>query len=355
MDEATFHILDILSGELGNPISIHELTKKIEEKHGAAYYANIYEKIHSMVKEKIIDLQKVGRSSIATLNFKNYFLVDRLGLMELQKKINLLEKHTELQILLMEIDTYFKDLNFINSISLISFEKNIKLNRIELMILVKNPEKKSILEETIVIHKIMHLLQRMHNIRIDYLVLNNKTFIDVLGREETNPVREMLSNKIVMLYMQTFWMEIRDALEKGINIRFEEVETSPAKITNRDLVYNLARFGYTEMGPHIEQGKPICIEYIITSVLLQNDARRIDAIPVMLAKNEDKINYNLLVFISQKYGLSDRLLGLLKVLNKVKPTKETEETIDLMNAMKVKEVKADQKSIEEKMRLYNVT
>ena len=113
----------------------------------------------------------------------------------------------------------------------------------------------------------------------------------------------------------------------------------------------MSRFGYKEFGSRIGQGKKICIEYIITSLLMQDDARRIAAIPIIIAKNN--VNSNVLIFLSQKFGVSGKLLGILKILADIKPAEEINRTISLFEALNVKETEADKSSILEKMRLYN--
>jgi hypothetical protein len=92
MDKTTFRILDTLSRDLGTPTSINELTKKIKETHGTAYYKNIYDKIQDLKKQDIISLSEIGKSSIITLNFNNYRLTDILAEMELKKKQEFLKK-----------------------------------------------------------------------------------------------------------------------------------------------------------------------------------------------------------------------------------------------------------------------
>jgi hypothetical protein len=47
------------------------------------------------------------------------------------------------------------------------------------------------------------------------------------------------------------------------------------------------------------------------------------------------------------------LSGLLKALNKIKPTKETQSAIETLETLSTKEIRADEKSIEQKMKLYN--
>lgn len=352
MDDTTFRILDTLSRELGKPISINELTKKIEKLHGKAYYKNIYDKLHTMANNKIITLTKSRNSSLVSLNFTNYLLIDLLAQMELVRKQNFLQLHRELQMLFLEIDTYFKDLHIIQSISAINLEYNINLNRVELLILLRNIRSiEQMVNATLSIYRLIGNIQSIHNIRIDYLLLSVNEFIDLLKSDEANPLKEMMIDKITLLFPQAFWLDIREAVEKGIRIQIGE-PINLTKISEDDLVYNLARFGYKEIGPEIKGGKDICIEYIVTSILLQDDARRIDAIPIILAKRD--ANYNLLIFLSQKYGLSDKLLGLLKVLNKLKPKKEVGEAIRILESINIKEAKANEESIREKMRLYNV-
>ena len=89
--------------------------------------------------------------------------------------------------------------------------------------------------------------------------------------------------------------------------------------------------------------------------MFHGNARRIDAIPVIIAKNP-KIYYDLLLFLARKYGFGSRLLGILCILRDlVADVKKTVNgPIRLLESMGVKETKADVESIREKLRLYNV-
>jgi len=357
MDEATYRILHILARNLGRPLSINELTGKIEETYGGAYYANINEKIHDLTKEGIITLSKAGRSSLVSINFNNYLIIDLLAEMELRRKQDFLQGKQEMQMLMMDIGTQLHSFLLIKSISLINPERNSKLNKAELLIHLRKTERKKMEETKIGIHTIIDNLQKIHNIRIDYMLLEDKMFLNLLKSDEINPAREILSNKIVILNPQDFWIEIKKAGGEGIKIIAEESETNPAKISEEDQVFNLARFGYTEFGPKIKQGKLICIEYIINAIMFQNDARRMDAIPVILAKNSDKTNYDLLLFLTRKYDFGGKILGILRALRNlvVHGMTEINEPIRLLEAMKIEEAKVNEKSMKEKLRLYNVT
>jgi len=350
MDETTFRILNTLWRHTGKALSINELTSKIRESYGTAHYPNIYHKLRTLAREEIITLTKAGKSSIANLNFGNYFLVDSLAEMELRKKRELLRKSKTLQILLVDIEHSLRLIPLIESMSVTNPEKNMRLNRAELLVLLHSAKKLNLSDEMVLVYKATQGLQNTHNIKLDSLVLTTDEFIPLMTSEEINPLKEMLPTKIAFYSPQMFWARIADALRLG-KINLEASETNPARIAEKDLMYNLAKFGYKEIGSEISVGQNICIEYVIASILMRSDARRIESIPVILAKN--MTNYRMLIFLSQKYGQSGRLLGLLNVLHKVKPMTEAQLAIHIMQALDVREIKANQRSIEERMKLYN--
>ncbi|MDG6995827.1 MAG: hypothetical protein JRN52_07885 [Nitrososphaerota archaeon] len=360
LDATTFKILDALLTEMGSPISINELTKKIGRSYGRAYYANIYRKIQSLTKEKITSLERVGNTSIASLNFENPITVDLLTEMDLRKKQGIFQRRPRLQILLTSIQESFADFGSIMSISLIDPEKNMKLNRAEFLILVRTPvHRKRVVHTTMTdeitdIYRTMKSLQSRFNIRIHHLALPSDEFLDLLRAREINPLREILGSPMTNFFSpQSFWFEIALASKEGIQIKLLKSETSPFEITEDELVYNLARFGYRELGPRIIKSADICIELIITSILLKGVARRIEAIPILLAKNEP--NYNLLIFLSEKYGVSSKLLGLLKSLEKERiSSTPRKEAITILESIGTKEEIGTKKiDMFEKLRLYS--
>ena len=357
MDEATYKILDILSRRLGIPMSINEITKNIDEIHEGAYYANTHKKIKELDREEILTLTKAGRSSLVSLNFNNYMIIGMLAEMELRRKHDFLKGKQEMQMLMLETDTYLRSVPLISHILLMYPEKNTRLNKAEMLIHLKESDDKKALEGTkIQIHAMAEILRQTCNVRVDYLALENGVFVDLLRSNECNTVREMLHDKIAILHPQDFWLEVKNVTGKGIKISAISHETSPAKISEEDIVFNLARLGYTEIGSKVRQGKPFCIEYVISSIMFHNDARRIDAVPVIIAKNP-KISYDLLLFLARKCGFGGRMLGILRTLRDLAAheMKTADEPIRLLEAMRTKEVKADAKSIKEKLRLYNIT
>ncbi len=357
MNEATYRILDILSRRLGIPMSINEITKNIGEIHGGAYYANTYEKIKELDREGILTLTKTGRSSMVSFNFDNYMIIDMLAEIELRRKHDFLKGKQEMQMLMLETDTHLRSVPLVSHVLLMYPEKNTKLNKAEMLIHLKESNDKKAVEGTkIQIHATAETLQRTRNVRVDYLALENGTFLDLLKSNEHNAVREMLHDKIAILHPQDFWLEVKSATEEGIKFSAISHETNPAKISEEDIAFNLARFGYTELGSKVKQGNLFCIEYVISSIMFHDDARRIDAIPVIIAKNP-KISYDLLLFLARKYGFGGKMLGILRTLRNLVThgIKAVDEPIRLLEAIGMEEVRANSKSIKEKLRLYNVT
>ena len=348
MDTPTLRILETISSNIGDPLSINKLTERIKDTYGSAYYANIYQKLQDLKNEGILNLELIGRSSNIKLNFQNYLLIDTLAEMEIEKKRNFLTDRNDLFPLLTEMDKTLTDTCTIKSISSINPSKNIKLNRMELLFLLRDIPNYH--NETIELYREMLKLQNKYNLKINNLIIDKNDFSDLTTSDEINPLREALSEKIILFCPQAFWSEIKEIAQKT-DIRTIRPETKPANISDLDLTYNLNRFGYREFGLKMAQGKKFCIEYITTAILLKEDARLIEAIPIVLAKNSFKSN--ILAFLSQKYDTSGKLLGLLKILQNMKPTREINETIELLETLNAKEIPADEESIMQKLRLYN--
>jgi hypothetical protein len=348
MDLTTLRILETLASNLGGSLSINQLTERIKETYGTAYYANIYQKLQKLKKEDLLSLQPIGKSINVKLNFQNYLLIDTLSEMEIAKKKNFLTKRSDQISFLTEIEKIFADGYTVKSISSIRPTKNFKLNRVELLFLLrKTPQYHS---EAIRLHTEMLKLQKKYNLKINSLIVDSDDFHCLITSDEINPLKEALSDKIAFFYPQAFWSEIKQISEKT-DIKTLGAETKPADIPDLDLAYNLNRFGYREIGTHIAQGKKFCIEYIITAIFLRENARLNEAVPIILAKNNFKSN--ILAFLSQKFETAGLLLGLLKILQTIKPTRQTSEAIDILETLSTKEIPADKENILQKMGLYN--
>jgi hypothetical protein len=351
MDEATFRILDTLSMELGNTLSIHQLTSKIKQNYGTGYYARTYNKLIDLSKQGLIQLSKAGRSSIPSLNFSSYALLDMLSEIDMRKKRQFLDRFKNTELLLLDLETHAHNNPQIESISIIDAERNAKLNRAELLFLLHDMNSDNLPDRSISIYNTIRDFQDSRNIRIDALPLTTKRFRDLLTSNEINPLKEMLRNRITFYNPSSFWLNISEVLSSNSKIIFEKTETNPLKMTDAVIYSNLLRFGYRELGIAFREDKLVCIESVIAAIMTRGTARLIDAIPIILVKN--KTNYHLLIFLSEKYGFSDELLGLLKTLAKLKPSIDTEDAIHILQSLGLKGTKVNEKTMEHNMRLYH--
>ena len=159
-----------------------------------------------------------------------------------------------------------------------------------------------------------------------------------------------------------FWSAIGSILHERAAIRTEEEATRPARISGRDTAFNLARFGYTEMGAEANGGRMIGIEYLMTSLLLKRDnVRRLEAVPVILAKNEGATSYGLLAFLAAKYGVAPQLCHILEVMDRIRPSEAAKKAIREMRSVpayrtgrRPQVIKMGIRDTKRNMRLYNV-
>src|SRR5207245_5997796 len=156
----------------------------------------------------------------------------------------------------------------------------------------------------------MNESKRHNNVKIAHLTLSQHKHVDLLKSNDKNPSKGMLSDKIATYLPQSFWNTIRNAYIHGTRIRFDNERTNPSKIKESDMAYNLAKFGYKELGPEIRQGEEYSVEYIISSILMGDDPRRAAAASILISKNPP--SFEPLGFLPLGHGLAEKLLSLLE-------------------------------------------
>jgi hypothetical protein len=147
------------------------------------------------------------------LNFENYLLIDTLSGVEIEKKLEFLSSKANLFSFFADMDKSLSEKCCIRSISAINPLKSIKLNRIELLLLLNDTP--DYLGQTIELQKITRDLQRKFNLKINNLILDTKAFFGLLTSDEINPVREALSQHIILYNPQAFWSQIKEIAQKN--------------------------------------------------------------------------------------------------------------------------------------------
>lgn len=342
MKDITYRVLDVLSRSIGRRLSITTIMNNIKKVYGTAYYKNTHDEVKRLEKE--------GYAANGELNFENLEVCDLLSQIDMARKKKELLSNNRIQMLLCDVETNFRSNGDISSISLIHQGFNLKLNQAEFLFIMSRQM------GTKEIYKIMSSLQKKHNMKLNLLLVTEGELAELLSDAEANPVKEMLSDKITFFHPQDFWAAIGGLRKRGINVVIDDVEINPAEIDEKDLVYNMERFGYIESGAVSQKGRKICLEYIVTSILIHGDARRINAVPVMLAKSEGsdiKAKYDSLVFLCVKYGVADVLFGLLGALHSLKHNDGMRSALDALQSLGIKEKKADAKSVRRNLVVYH--
>lgn len=227
MDEATFRILDTLSRELGRTISIRQLTAKIRQYYGTGYYARTYNKLNELSRQGLITITKAGRSSIPSLDFSSYMLLDLLTEIEMRKKREFLDGFKNLQPLLMDMEALAHNDSQIESISSIDPKHNAKLNRAEILILLHDIDSNNLPDKLISIHSAFRTLQSSRIIRVDSLPLTTNEFRSLLISNAINPLKEMLSNRITFYNPNSFWQNIAEISQFERQNHFRERGNQP--------------------------------------------------------------------------------------------------------------------------------
>ena len=280
------NILDLLSSTISKEISISGLSNQLKEKGFSGDYKNTYQKIMQFEKENLITTKQIGNSKALTINYNNPKNISKLAMMELAKKIEFIEKNPKLsQILtdLTKIDSEF--------IALSDSQKSIKLNRIELLILTKNPL------DTL---KKCNKIQDKISIRIDCLALKKIDFIKLIKYNNTI-IPKILSNKIILSNQEHYFEFIGNTLKES-NLSIKKYDFTD--LIESELRYNLSKFGYSEFGA--EQGsKDISFEEAIIATLMLGTARQKTALNELIARND--FSSELLFFLAKKYSKQNEL------------------------------------------------
>ena len=336
-------MLDALGRSLGRQISISELARAIRKLRGSAYYKNIYDETKSLQKQGIIIINESGNSCLLSLNPAYSGIADVMAETEIIRKRELLAGRENRMLLAADIEAEFRAGHAISSISMINPEQNFRLNRAELLFILQgdSDEREGILLKA-------RGLEKKHGTIIDCILLNGQKLIEILSNGEANPVKAMLMDKIAISSPQAFWAMLMQAMQEGRRILVQEY----IKPKEDDLMHNMARLGYRELGWKPEKAQDYSIEPLIAEILAKGSARMNEAVPILLAKN--KADYSLLIFLCRRTRLAGKLLGILSAMKKIKSSKELEKAIKTISGIYgEKEIKADEKSIRQKMRLYN--
>ena len=338
MNNDEIKILKYLSDKLGSGGNILEMLKDINSKYGKTYYPNIYKATKHLEKMGIIKIITEGKNKIISLNKENPFSKYYMAEIE-DRKSTEIKLFRELLNDLLHLPEKFN----IFSMASLETEHHLVLNRIELLILMKNHDEdheliKSLLE-----------MESAYNIGIDPIILTLDEFIKIMKSDELSPIKDLILDRHILYNSIGFWDLI---IRYDINSKYKKLNKSPYDITHKELAYNYNRFGF-ELIEELSNEDKISIETLIFAMSINDEPRIRYGSIIVLKKNIDKINLPYLFYIYKRYnklGLLRAMIFSLIEAKALEENKNIEQYLDLME--EDPNIKFDLNTIKEYIKLY---
>lgn len=354
LDTRTFRVLDTLARELGNPLSIRELAKQVESHHGTGHYANVYEKLQKLADEGLVTFQTSGRSKIPRLRLDHTALTDTMANLELWRKRQLLDKRPSAAEALHRIEDELGEDPGVLSICLIDAERNLKLRRLELLILLRdrrgNHRSAHSIASELRLMEAVSKLSRDTSLRLDPWVVSADEFGELLTGRDANPAPRALHGETSLWNPQAFWRAISEHLPRADGLAAESprrLGSVPEDIFAR----NLIRWGYEERGRELDvTPTPICPEAVAVGALASGIPRWHGAAAVVLSTAS--FRPTLLAYLAKSEDVQDEMGGILTALQNRRPKPEAEHALDLLQVLGAEPEPIEQDMVTNALELY---
>jgi len=339
MNNEEIKILKYLSDKLGSGGNILEMLKDINTKYGKTYYPNIYNATKNLEKLGIIKIITEGKNKIISLNKENPF--SKYYMAEIED-----HKSTEIKIFreILQDILYLPEKFNIFSICSLETKHHLTLNRMELLILVKNHD------EDYELIKSLLKLESTYDTGMDPIILTIDEFIKIMKSDELSPLKDLILDKHILYNSIGFWDLI---IRYDINSKYKKLNKYPQDITEEELTYNYNRFGFKLHEKLIDENK-ISLETIIFTMSINDEPRIIYGSIIVLKKNIEKINWAYLFYMYKRYNQLGRLRSMILSLIEAKGlemNKNIRQYIDLIK--EDPNIKFDLNMIKKYIELYD--
>ncbi|MFH1199628.1 MAG: hypothetical protein V1708_01015 [Candidatus Micrarchaeota archaeon] len=320
MNDTAFRILDALARNLGASFSIKGLAEEIAASKQPGYYKNIYDEVQRMNKEDLLNIAVNGAGSFVSLNFDSEGLLLALCEMEIRRTKALLEEPRWLA-LYKEMSWHFlKKPGYppypLEAACLIKDPTSLALNKADFLFIIETPLPfgpisliptqaeimKRIEDEREAMYSYARFISERTNTQVSFLALTMEEFGDLASSPALNPLKDMIKAEVAIVNPQVYWLQFNKMRYEGKSILFQDTPADPLKLKRQDAAAVFSRFGYRELGAPESKTPGYCLETAIAAALLEQDARLLEAIPILLAKNHETISFPLLEYLAMKCG-----------------------------------------------------
>lgn len=354
LGESELRILDALAQTIDEPLPISALADRVQARSGSGPSFDAEESLSSLADEALVGFREVDGARIPSLRFSHTQFPDAMASVELWRKRRLLADRPACALTLQRLTSTLTGEGPIVSVCLGDPERNLSLRRLEPVVLTQAPTDQGGGRDPARVQR--RITERTRHVeatvplRIDPLIVPAQRFGELLTVPGANPASRLLRNQTCIWHPQAFWQIVARHLPHGRGL----APASPRQLDSlgEDLVaWNLARWGYEEMGRRLEcdEGN-LCPEVAAVGALASGRPRWVGAAGVVLAKAE--VDPGLLVYLAKAEGEAGRLMGLLEAIHNRQPGGGLEQALEVLDVMDVELRGIDPGTVEEALDLY---
>ena len=302
MNKEETKILSYLSDNFGDGGNILEMSKGIDKRYWPAYYPNIYNTARKLAKIGVIDIEHEGNSKLVRLNTENplsTYYISEIENYKNQKIAIPKEMLSSILNLSQKFDIF--------SICALDPERCLKINRLELLILIRNHDESSYLLENVL------QMESTYNIKIDPIILTPDEFAKLMKGGEMDLIKDLILSKNILYNSDGFWELIK---QRKIDTSYRKLGKYPQDLTSEELSYNYNRFGY-RLNESAKTSNKLSIELTIFSMSINEEIRIKYGAIILLYKNISKINLAHLYYLYKRYDDLGIFKGILLSLAKL--------------------------------------
>jgi|SRR3989344_7025266 len=190
-------ILNLFRKELFLKTSIRDTMKKINSKS----YQRVYESVGSLITRNILSSEKIGNTTLISLNMSRETFVILAFLDEQEEKkipnySNIMEIKEISDYLILVTGSYTKG-------------KTTKKSDVDLVIIV--PDKENIVN----IQKLVENMTMLYVPEIHLHVFRKKDFIEMLKERKETYGKEIVKNHLILKNAQRYYELLKEAIENG--------------------------------------------------------------------------------------------------------------------------------------------
>ncbi|MDE1869057.1 MAG: hypothetical protein KGH60_03800 [Candidatus Micrarchaeota archaeon] len=331
-------ILSYISDRLGSGRNILEMSKGINQKYGNSYYPNIYNAIKKLEKKGIIDIEREGNNKLISINIKN-----PLSFYYLSEIESIRNQRTTIRKEILDGLSALPQTFDILSMCSLDTKKHLKLNRLELLFLIRQDKDIDRLTSSLI------KMETDYGIKIDPIILTPESFIKIMKSEELDMLKDLILDREILYNSDGFWGLIR---QSGIGSRYKLFGMLPYDIPRSELAYNYSRLGY-RLNEELKPADRISAELTIFSMSINKEIRiRYGAI-IILHKNIENINLAYLYYLYKRYDKLSAFKGILLSLDNLTDLKGDTKLAYYITLIREAPEAYDQKMIKRYIKLYD--